>query len=47
MRQAIGNRWPALSHWFGLHPWDVERLTPFEIKSYLEALHDINKSREG
>jgi hypothetical protein len=26
---------PVLAHWFGLHPWDVERLTIKQTDIYL------------
>lgn len=38
MRRAIAPAWPALSRVYGLHPWDVERLTPDEIRAYLADL---------
>ena len=38
MRRRLLPEWPALSHWFGIHPWDVYRLTPAEIKAYQRAL---------
>lgn len=41
IRRAIGDRWPALSHWFGLRPWDVERLSWGELFDYLEALDGL------
>lgn len=36
--------WPALSKHFGLHPWDLERLTYAEIESYRNALQDIARA---
>lgn len=36
--------WPALSYHFGLHPWDVGRLSEIEIDFYLEALRDLNEA---
>ncbi len=41
MRRAIASAWPALSRVYGLHPWDVERLTPDELRAYLGALADL------
>ena len=41
MRRAIGDRWPALSAYFGLHPWDVERLSYRELEHYQHALNDL------
>lgn len=36
---------PAFSHWFGLHPWDVERLTFGEIEVYQRWL--VDQMQEG
>lgn len=41
MRRAIAAAWPALSRVYGLHPWDVERLTPDELRAYLAELADV------
>lgn len=41
IRRAIGDRWPALSHWFRVHPWNVEDLTYAELASYLRALDGL------
>ncbi len=40
MRRALQNQLPAFSALFGLHPWDVERLTLDELdvyRNYLDA----------
>lgn len=44
MRRAIGPRWPALSRHFGVHPWDVERLTFDELAGYLDALDEVERA---
>ncbi len=41
MRARLTLAWPELSHYFGLHPWDVDQLTYGEIEAYLDALHDL------
>ena len=41
MRARLLPAWPNLSHYFGLMPWDVGRLTAPELKGYLDALDDI------
>lgn len=41
MRRALLQAWPALSRVYGLHPWDVERMTPDEVRGYLEDLKQI------
>jgi hypothetical protein len=43
MRRALRASLPALSMHFGIHPWDVERLTYGEIPVYLDALAELNK----
>lgn len=30
--------WPALSRVYGLRPWEVELLTPDEVRAYLDDL---------
>lgn len=34
---------PAFSHYFGLRPWDIERLTFDEIDEYQRALRQLTK----
>lgn len=41
MRAALIEAWPGLSHWFGIHPWDVGRLSVVELAQYIEALDDL------
>lgn len=41
MRRAIGDRWPALSAYFGIHPWDVDRLSYRELEHYQSALDGL------
>lgn len=38
MRRALRKQWPALSHWFGIHPWDVDRLTLYELAEYVDQI---------
>ncbi len=45
MRARLLNAWPDLSHYFGIHPWDVERLSYVEIDSYVEALNEIARTQ--
>lgn len=47
MRRAIGSAWPILSELFGLHPWDVERLTYFELRDYMDRAQLIVDSWKG
>lgn len=44
MRRALVKSWPALSYHFGLHPWDLERLTPAELRAYLDDLDAMNRA---
>ena len=45
MRARLLHSWPALSFHFGIHPWDLDRLSPFELDAYIGALDDINEGR--
>lgn len=47
IRRRLASRWPALSHWFGLRPWHVDRLTPAELAMYERALDDIQKQQSA
>lgn len=38
MRRALAKQLPALSHWFGLTPPDLDELWPGEVDVYLAAL---------
>lgn len=38
MRASLIHLWPALSRRFGIHPWDVERLTFNELEAYVDDL---------
>lgn len=40
MRAALLKAWPALSETFGIHPWDVKRLSAAEIGQYLIFLRE-------
>jgi hypothetical protein len=46
VRRALLRRLPALSWFYGLHPWDVERLTQNEIGEYLDQLDDYQRQVE-
>ena len=36
-------QWPSLSHLFGIHPWDIDRLTAGEVGAYRAALDDYEQ----
>jgi hypothetical protein len=42
-RRRLLRQWPALSHLYGLHPWDVERLTIDEMDAYLDDLVEYRR----
>jgi hypothetical protein len=44
VRAALLDAWPALSHHFGLKPWDTPRLSDAEISRYLEAAKEMGRS---
>lgn len=46
MRRALRKQAPALSHWFGIHPPDYERLTFGELRVYTEALASIARDQK-
>ena len=41
MRRALLSELPALSHVFGLKPWEIPRLTIAERGEYLRYLRDL------
>lgn len=45
MRRRLLDSWPALSHEFGLHPWDVDRLTADEINAYVRWVNEKYRRR--
>lgn len=40
MRAVLLDALPTLAHFYGLMPWDVDRLTPLELRAMLDALPD-------
>ncbi len=48
MRRALCKQWPALSQLYGLHPWDLDRLTGDEVGAYLNDLaENAKRANEG
>lgn len=43
MRRALLKQWPALSKFYGLFPWDCDRLTLDEIREYLDQYADYQR----
>lgn len=41
MRRAALKVLPALSHWYGLHPRDLEDMTWAEINAYTSSLREL------
>lgn len=47
MRRALREQWPALSHFYGLKPWDVDPANPGclsfgEVQAYLDELRVLS-----
>ena len=38
IRRALVDEWPALSHLYGIHPWDMDRLTLAELEAYVTQM---------
>lgn len=47
MRRALLKQWPAFSRIYGLHPWDVDRLTKGELLEYDDDLKRLVKESNG
>lgn len=47
MRRALENELPAFSAVYGLHPWDIERLSMGEIDTYRRHLHTLGRKDKG
>ena len=45
MRAGLVDAWPNLSHHYGIHPWDVDRLSYAEINAYVEALNVLGRAQ--
>lgn len=45
VRIQVRHLLPALSHFFHLHPWDVERLPRAELDVYLKELQAIQAAQ--
>ena len=45
MRAALLKQWPALTRFYRLMPWDLERLTEAELTEYVTQLSDYNKAQ--
>jgi hypothetical protein len=41
IRARLLAAWPNLSHYFGIHPWDVPKLTIQELNEYMGWLKDL------
>lgn len=47
MRRALRKRLPALTHFYGLRPWEVERLSFGELAEYLDQLAAYEREMEA
>lgn len=43
IRRSLRKEWPALSFLYGIHPWDVERLSYTELDQYQEQAKQFLK----
>jgi hypothetical protein len=46
VRRALLRSWPALTRFYGLHPWDVERLTSDELNEYLRQFDAYQREQK-
>ena len=46
MRRALLRSWPALTKFFGLMPWDVERLTGDELREYVKQFDAVQREQQ-
>lgn len=47
MRRALREQLPALTRFYGLKPWDVERLTFGELDQYMTWMTDYLQQQKG
>ena len=47
MRRALLRSWPALSKFFGLYPWDIDRLTMDELNEYLRQMDQYQREQQN
>lgn len=47
MRRALLRSWPALTRFYGFHPWDVERLTTDELNEYLRQFDAYQRDQKA
>jgi hypothetical protein len=43
VRRALLRQWPALTRFYRLFPWDVERLTVDELEQYVNQYADYQR----
>jgi hypothetical protein len=46
VRRALLRSWPALTKFFGLYPWDVERLTLDELNEYMRQFESYQREQK-
>ena len=46
MRAALLEQLPALTRFYGLKPWDVDRMTLLEVSEYLSQLRQYQDEME-
>lgn len=46
MRRALLKSWPAITRFYGFHPWDIERLTVDELNEYLRQMDAHHRAQQ-
>jgi len=47
VRATLVGAWPSLSRLYGIHPWDIHRLSIPELNAYLEDLEEYARASRG
>jgi hypothetical protein len=47
VRRALLRSWPALTRFYQLHPWDVDRLTVDELNEYLRRFGAYQREQQN
>jgi hypothetical protein len=47
VRRALLRSWPALTRFYQLHPWDVDRLTVDELNEYLRQFDEYQREQQN
>lgn len=47
LRRQLRANLPALAHWFGIRPWEVDDLTEAEALVFIDWLKQANEKKKG